>query len=645
MPKHPQERAPESGGGGGPSARSHVARTTFYAARSISGDVDASVISALKALRPFSARLVVITTGSPNLASREALAAVADAHHHHSSDTFSKSYYADALRAEASGLPAPDEILLTGDGWFGPAPAGLGAVFAAMEESSAQMWELIEQRARATRDFTRQGFPLQEEPYLWTSIRGERISSALWRTDDATPLVVRAERDGWNAEAMFTAEELGSVDPALLSVRRLLAKGCPVLPRAPFIQYPPFLEQHAVIGREIFDEAITAGFDAEEMLGSLTRVVPPKDLNTNLGLLDVLPAVGGNPTDGAADPPRVLALVHATDVHDSQEILDRLDYLPVEYDIVMTTTDGLTAATLSSNFKARPSGRARSFEVRVAPMNSGRDMSDLFIANRDLVLAGRYDLIVRLRSRAMASKTHVVQRYFRRYQFENLLASPEHASEILELFRREPRLGLVFPPMVHIGYQTLGRAWGPYKPAAERVAADLGIAVPLDSVSPLAPFGGMFFARPEALSLMAGRKWTYRDYAGRGRRAYKDLARVQERLLTAAAAESGFHSRTILTPSHAAISYTAVEFKSDEIASTTAGYPVDRIQLLHRAGPTGRGGIVGLSRMYMHLNFPRLAALLHPFMVMSERWFMASKSSLGNARHRAGALLRREAGR
>ena len=56
--------------------------------------------------------------------------------------------------------------------------------------------------------------------------------------------------------------------------------------------------------------------------------------------------------------------------------------------------------------------------------------------------------------------------------------------------------------MIPIGYPTMGRAWWSNKPGFEKLAAELGIHVPLDDVSPLAPYGPMFVARPEALRLL-----------------------------------------------------------------------------------------------------------------------------------------------
>ena len=238
-------------------------------------------------------------------------------------------------------------------------------------------------------------------------------------------------------------------------------------------------------------------------------------------------------------------------------------------------------------------------------------MSAFFVGCRDILRGGRYDLVVKVHSRTPQRRTPNVARYFRRYQLENLLSSPGYVRNVLALFQREPGLGVVFPPVIHIGYATPGRGWVRYRERALELCTTLRIRVPLDGVSPLAPLGGMWVGRPEALSLLTDADWTYSQY-GRPAPHRADLARVQERLVPLAAGERGFHCRTVLNAEHAAISHTALEYKLDQLSSTTPGYPVEQIQFLHRAGWAGAGGIVALTRMYMKLNHPGAMKMLHP---------------------------------
>lgn len=195
----------------------------------------------------------------------------------------------------------------------------------------------------------------------------------------------------------------------------------------------------------------------------------------------------------------------------------------------------------------------------------------------------------------------------------NLLSSPGYTANVLALFQREPGLGIVYPPMVHIGYPTMGRAWWANKPGFEKLAAQMGIMVPLDDISPLAPYGSMFIARPEALRLLVEQPWSYSDFGGA--EAYQDggLAHVLERVPSYAAAELGYHTRTIMDAEYAAVSYTTLDFNFDEMSATVPGRTHEQIAFLRGIGHVGEGKLRDFIRMYMRRNHPgagnRLRAL------------------------------------
>ncbi len=56
---------------------------------------------------------------------------------------------------------------------------------------------------------------------------------------------------GFTHDVAFPSADYPTDHPALFNPDLLLADGCPVLKRRPFFHYPPFLDRHAVIGREI----------------------------------------------------------------------------------------------------------------------------------------------------------------------------------------------------------------------------------------------------------------------------------------------------------------------------------------------------------------------------------------------------------
>jgi lipopolysaccharide biosynthesis protein len=326
-------------------------------------------------------------------------------------------------------------------------------------------------------------------------------------------------------------------------------------------------------------------------------------------MLEVLPDVDVSYDQNA--PFRIAVIAHVRDLALVDEILDRWLMLPPQSDLYITTVNVDDADFVRARLERRADTDGAHCEVRVVSQDRGRDMGAFFVTCGDVLRDDRYDIIVKIQSMKRAGIEFTARRYFRRHQLENVLSSPGYARNVLALFQREPGLGVVFPPMVHIGYGTMGRAWAGYREAVGDRCRELGIRVPLDDASPLAPYGGMFVARREALAILIDTPWTHSHYRGRDGRSI-DLPRVQERLIAYAAGEKGYHCRTILNREHASISHTALEEKVDQMFSTTNGYPVDQIQFLHRAGWAGHGGPASLLRMYLHMNHPAVSRAMEP---------------------------------
>lgn len=597
---------------------------------------DDYVSFALAGLRAHADKIIVVTGSATDQRSLATLSAVAD-DVVVGDDAFSPSAYADALAGAGQSLNAFDEIVLTGDSWFGPL-AGLEQVFTRMADARADFWTMIEDRGGALPAAAYQGAAAPRDPWIWTAITPALLRSRAWEQDVSSSrapknlreahFAAHLREEGFSEAIAFSADDFGNDNPALYSPDLLIEAGAPLLSRVPFSLYPPFLQQHAIIGRDIAATLQATGYPMPHLWQHLARTTAPKALNTAAGMLEIVTGV----PEPAATSPRVVVVAHISDMDGAGALLRRLSAVPPGYDLVVTTPDGRKAQTITRLLARDVASHAASVDVRVTPSRRGRDMADFFVGCRDVLLDDRYDLVIKVHCRPARRKTLNMRRYFRRYQLDNLLASQEHVKSIFAMFEREPGLGLVFPPMMHIGFATMGRAGRHYHSGVSALDDELGIHVPLDSVSPLAPLGGMWVGRPEALRPLAVRRWLFRDYGKAGRARYYDLARLQERVVVRAAAEAGFHSRTVLTPEHAAISHTALEFKSDELFSTIKGYPVDAIGLIHRAGPTGRGGVVGLSRMYLRLNHRILSKVALPVLDGAQWVYSWTRALLGEER-------------
>ncbi|XKF89887.1 rhamnan synthesis F family protein [Microbacterium lacus] len=527
----------------------------------------------------------------------------------------------DALDHVGAGIAEFDEILLTNDTWFGPVRP-YGPVFERMGAGEAHFWGMTDHAREEPNPFTGKGVLHYHLQSFWIAVRREMFLSpewaAYWRDLPEMPdyfdAVLKHEAvfteyfasRGFRHEVAFGSEGYPTDHPALFNPDLLLADGCPVLKRRPFFHYPPFLDRHAVIGRWILADADRYGYPVELILRNLAKNVEPKILNTDAAMLEVLPEI-----DVSYDPDRpfrIAAILHIFYVEMTNEMVDLIDTLPTISDIVVTTPD----ADRADAIRVILAGRARAgrkVEVRVMASNDGRDQSAFLVGCRDVLLSGEYDLVVKLHSKKTPQDGFNVGRHFKSQQFNNLLNSPGYSANVLALFQKESGLGMVYPPTIHIGYPTMGRGWWSNKPAFEKLCRRLGIHVPLDEISPLAPYGSMYIARPEALRLLVEHKWKFADFGGA--EAYRDggLAHVLERLPSYAAAELGYHTRTVSTAEYMAISHTSMEFNFDQMSATIPGDSVDRILFLKRAGYVGQGRLRDFVRMYFGLR-PRLGRKL-----------------------------------
>ena len=611
----------------GPSAfAADGRRIVFYMVYDPRGDIDDYIPYKLEALRSRVDHLVVVVNGTLSDEGRARLEPLTDTLLVRENVGFDVWAYKSALdHFGQERLSEFDELILMNYTWFGPVRPFEG-LFDRMDADEVDFWGLTDHGEIEPNPFTQEGVLHRHLQSHWIAVRRRMFESDAWRrywrdmpeiatyTDSIlrheSVFTHHFENAGFVSGVAFPEENYPTQHPALMNADLLMDDGCPALKRRAFFHYPPYLDQHAVIGRWTLERAEGYGYPVRMIYQNIVRNSQPREFYTDAAMHEVLPDV-----DVAFDPerpPSVAAVVHIFYEEMTAEMLDRLVMLPVPMDLFITTTTAEKAAAIRAVIDERDDSSFSNIDIRVLPSNRGRDLSAFFIACRDVLEPGRYDLVVKIHSKQTVQNSFNSGRYFKLQQFDNVLHSPGYAANALALFQKEPGLGMVFPPMIHIGFPTMGRGWYANREPAKALAEELGIRVPFDDISPLAPYGCMWIARPEALRLMTQRKWEYSEYATPDKHFDGSLAHVQERLVGYAAAELGYHVRTISTAEHASISHTSLEFKLDQMGATMPGYAIDQIQFLHRAGWLGHGGIVALTRVYLKLNHPGVAKLLRP---------------------------------
>ena len=604
-------------------------RVVFYLVYDARGDVDDYIPYKLRRLREVADHIVVVSNGPLSEQGHAALDGLADDIFERENSGYDVGGYQAVLdHFGDERLAEYDELILMNYTWFGPI-GSFDPVIARMDALDVDFWGMTDHGATTPNPITLTGTMPAHIQSHWIAVRNSMFTSDAWKQywRDMPPITSYTDSI-LHHEARFTShfEQLGFTSvvafphgdypgtdhPAAERPHRLLDDGCPVLKRRVFFHDPLYLDREGIIGRWLVDKSEAFGYPPELILQSMARNAQPKVLNTNVSMLEILPTTAE--TYDASAPLRIAAVAHIFYEDMTDEILDRLAYIPGTFELFVTTTDASKAEYITQRITSRAEKAITAFEVRIVESNRGRDISAFYIGCRDVLVPGRFDLVVKLHSKKTVQDGPTIGAFFKRQQFENLLDSSGYAANVVGLFQKEPGLGLVFPPMIHIGYPTLGGAWFTNKEPAKELYEQLGIHVPLDDLSPLAPFGSMFIARPEALALLTGMPLTYDDFPGEGEYVDGTLAHVIERSPSYAAGELGYHTRTIANPAYAAISHTFLEYKLDQVSRSIQGALVDEIEPLRKRETYGKllekGSWLTYQRVYIALRHPRLAASL-----------------------------------
>jgi len=605
-------------------------RLLVYVVYDPRGDIEDYIPYALRALRPHVSHILIVVNGALTEVGREKLAAVGDEVLERENRGFDIWGYKDGLDHMRDRIDEFDEVVIANDTWYGPVRP-FADVFEQMDRRAVHFWGLTDHARVEPHPFTQTGYlPYHLQSY-WVAVRRDMLASEEWQSywrdlpemTSYSDAVVKHEgvftehftRAGFVGDVAFPLLVDSPENYPVMYARQLLDAGCPTLKRRAFFQWPPFLDRAAVVSRWTMDTAEKYGYPVELIYADMARNVAPRVMNAGAALLSVLPD-----EDVSYDPERPLRTVviaHIFYPEMTAEMMDLADRLPGAYDVVITTPEAERAAEIQKHLDERELRGAA--QVRVLESNNGRDQGAFLIGCRDVLLSGEYDLVVKIHSKKTPQDAPAVGAHFKEQQFGNMLHSEGYAANVVALFQQEAGLGLAYPPMVHLGHPTVGHGWWENKPGFAEWCRTLGIRVPLDDASPLAPYGSMYFARPEALRLLIEHDWSYDDFGDAT--AYQDggLAHILERMPSYAAGELRFHTRTIAAADYLAQSYPALSYNLDQLSATIPGSTMEQIQILKRLGEWDYGTSRDFGRMFVALHVPHLRDRLKGVYRRSER--------------------------
>ena len=394
---------------------------------------------------------------------------------------------------------------------------------------------------------------------FWEEFQRLNLAFGLWLKSDDRRVIYPV------AEAV-----LETYDPMISEIHKLVAHDVPCLPISVLRLDPVLHDLYATDLRIALDDLRQRHPQVYRLaIGYASHNIPPRDFAMAADLYEVLPLTATDPAKTEWDFGRIAIFIHAFYAEMMPEFWELIARMPCAYDLFVTTSTPEIRNGIET-FLRDKGVAAKDLTVVVVEQNRGRDMSSLFITFREAALSGRYKVALRLHSKRTPQVSRQVGENFKKYLFENLVASRGYIANILDRFEQEPDIGMIMPPVVHVGFGTLGHSWfNNFQPMAV-LAHEMDLRVNYDIDTPLAPLGTMYWFRPDALFKMFDWEWKWADYNPEPRHIDGGLAHVQERLICYACVDRGYRVVMAMTPAQAGRSYAKLEYKLQLLAARLA---------------------------------------------------------------------------
>jgi lipopolysaccharide biosynthesis protein len=363
------------------------------------------------------------------------------------------------------------------------------------------------------------------------------------------------------------SEKFETADPRLFEVHKIVEMGFPCFPLAVFLLDPVIHDLNSIDMRIALDRLRASNNELyQAIIQYVTRNISMRDFNTIADQYEIFSEKSESVDKKNWSFGKIAVFIHAFYADMMPEFWELLQRIPCDFDLFITTSTSENKTLIESFLSDRGFEMSRAMVV-IVEKNRGRDMSSLFISFRDVALSGGYEVALRLHSKRTPQVSRQVGESFKKHLFDNLIKSPGYVSNILDRLEAEPDIGMIIPPIIHIGFATLGHSWFNNRRNLMELATDMGVKVPFDNNTPVAAYGTMYWFRTDALRRMFEWKWRWDDYNPEPNHIDGGLAHVQERLIGYCVQDRNYRILSAMTPELAARNYAKLEYKLQLLAS------------------------------------------------------------------------------
>lgn len=236
--------------------------------------------------------------------------------------------------------------------------------------------------------------------------------------------------------------------------------------------------------------------------------------------------------------------------------------LPGYVDIYVTVPNEDKLKTVKEAFSVISD---RKIEFRIVG-NRGRDVAPFLVGCKDLI--DKYGLICKVHDKKVYQiKPMSIGESWNNMCFDNMLKNKNYIENIINLFNRNEKLGMLMPPIPVHGpyYPTTGKGeWGENFPDAQMLADRLGLKCDMViSKEPVAPLGSMFWFRTDALKGLFEEDWQYEDFPQEPIADDHTILHAIERIYPFCVQDRGYYCGWVMADTYARIQLTNWRYMND----------------------------------------------------------------------------------
>ena len=543
-------------------------RLAIYVHYDPKGEVRDYVLYCLNGLKDVVSEIIVVVNGELSEDGRHKLdSAGVELHVRENKDFDFGAWKAAIEYIGYDNIAQYDELLLTNNSYYGPIYP-FSEMWNAMDTVTCDFWG-VNMHPGMEASISRH---IQS---YWMVFRKKILTSDIWRKywvnlpsfENLWDVIFKCEvkltgyfvDNGFKPATYMSLEKYDRLiheNPTIISDIQVMEDKCPIVKRKFFFGYNGILSPAG---------DLLMGFHIKRLMDFLEKDMPEfadiiwddllktqhlSTLDDHLNLNFILSSTLSPKRKIVSSKAAVIIYIYYEDMVEYCRIYSRA--IPEYVDIVIVYISESVRKKCEEVF----SDRANRLIYRIQP-NRGRDNAAFLVTCKDIFKQYDFVCFVHAKKSPHFAEGALLGTDFREHCFLSLLYSAPFVENVFEVFKDNPRLGFLVPFTVAGGnFYVIADEWiGNYKNAKMILKQYFDIEEDYLDPHPLAPFGGMFWARTKALETLMGYNWQYEDFPEEPiPKTDGLLAHAIERLMPRLVQNDGFYT-AFVAPDKYASSY------------------------------------------------------------------------------------------